>query len=52
MKIPQVGDPCYYAFERYKDVPETVPLGFLEDNVDWVTSKLSGAVGVLGAEAL
>ena len=31
---------------------ETVPLDFTEDNVMWVASKLSGAAGALGAEAM
>ena len=31
---------------------ETVPLDFTEDNVTWVKSKLSGAVGALGSEAI
>ena len=38
------------AFEEYGEVPETVPLDFTEDDVTWVTSKLSGAAGALGAE--
>ena len=29
-----------------------VPLDFTEDYVTWVTSKLSGAAGALGAEAM
>ena len=40
------------AFEYYKDVPKTVPLDFTEDGVMWVVSKLSGTVGMLGAEAI
>ena len=40
------------AFEEYEDVPEKVPLDFTEDDVTWVASKLSGAAGVLGAEAM
>ena len=31
---------------------ETVPLDFMEDDVTWVASKLSGAAGALGAEAI
>ena len=34
------------------EVPETVPLNFTEDDVLWVASKLSGAAGALGAEAI
>ena len=33
-------------------MPETVPLDFKEDDVTWVSSKLSGAAGALGAEAI
>ena len=40
------------AFEEYEEVTETVPLKFMEDDVMWVTSKLSGGAGTLGAEAI
>ena len=40
------------AFEKYGEVPKTVPLDFTEDDVTWVASKLSGAAGALGAEAM
>ena len=30
----------------------TVPLDFTEDDVTWVASKLSGAAGALGADAI
>ena len=40
------------CFEEYKEVPETVPVNFTEDDVMWVASKLSGAAGVLGVEAI
>ena len=40
------------AFEEYGEVPETVPLDFTEYEVTWVASKLSGAAGALGAEAI
>ena len=39
-------------FEEYKEVLEMVPLDLLEDDVRWVAYKLSGAVGVLGAEEI
>ena len=38
------------SFEEYEEVPETVPLDFTVDGVMWVTSKIYGAAGVLGAE--
>ena len=49
---PPVENPTCASFEEYEDIPETVPLDFTEDDVTWVASKLSGAVGVLGAEAM
>ena len=42
----------FAAFEEYEDVPETVPLNYTEDDVTRVASKLSGAAGALGAEAM
>ena len=50
MQVPPVENPTCAAFEKYEDVPETVPLDFTEDDVTWVASKLSGAAGALGAE--
>ena len=38
--------------EEYEEVPETVPLDFTEDDVTWVTLKISGAAGALGVEAI
>ena len=49
---PPVEKPVSAAFEKYGDVPKTVPLVFTEDDVTWVASKLSGAAGALGAEAM
>ena len=40
------------AFGEYGEVPEMVPLDFTEDDVTWFVSKLSGAVGTLGAAAV
>ena len=40
------------AFEEYGEVPETVPLDFMKDDVTWVPSNISGAAGALGAEAV
>ena len=45
-------NPTCAAFEEYEDVPETVTLDFTEYDVTWVASKLSGAAGALGAEAI
>ena len=52
MRDPPVENPMCAAFEEYKEVPETVPLNFTEDNVTWFTSKLSSASGALGVEAI
>ena len=52
MRFPPAKNPAYVAFEVYEEVPETVPLDFTEYDVTWDTSKLSGAAGVLGAEAM
>ena len=52
MRVPPVENPACAAFVDYEEVPETVPLDFTEDDVTWVASKLSGAAGALGAEAM
>ena len=52
MRVPPVGNPACTAFEEYLNVPKTVPLDFTEDDVTWVASKLSGAAGALGVEAM
>ena len=40
------------SFKEYEEVPKTAPLDFTEDDITWVASKLSGAAGELGAEAI
>ena len=52
MRFPPVENPTCAAFEEYEDIPEKVPLDFMEDDVTWVLSTLSGAAGVLGSEAM
>ena len=52
MHAPPVEKPTCAAFEEYEDIPETVPLNFTEDDITWVASKLSGAAGALGEEAM
>ena len=47
-----MGNPTCAAFEGYKEVPETLPLGFSDDNVTWVASKLCGTSGAVVAEAI
>ena len=52
MCVPPVENPACTAFDKYEEVPETVPLELTEDGVTWVASKLSGAAGTLGTEAI
>ena len=52
MHVPPVEKPACAAFEKYEDLPKTVPLDFMEDVVTWVVSKLSSAAGALGVEAV
>ena len=52
MRVPPVKNPACEVLEKYEDIPKTVPLEFTEDDVLWVASKLSGAAGVLGADAM
>ena len=49
---PLVENSTCAAFDKYREVPETVPLNFTEDDSTWVASKLSGSAGALGAEAI
>ena len=48
MRVLPVENPTCAAFEEYKEVMETVPLDFMEDDVTWVASKISG----LGSETI
>ena len=50
--IPPLEIPTCAAFEECEEVPETALLDFSEDKVTWVTSKISGAAGVLRAETI
>ena len=52
MRVPPVENPTCAAFEKYGEVPKTVPLDFTEDEVKCVASKLSGAAVALRAEAM
>ena len=52
MRVPPVENTTCPAFEENEEVPETVPLDFMEDDVTWVASKLSCAAGAMGAEAI
>ena len=52
MRVSPVENPAFAALEEYGEVPKTVPLEITEDDVPWVASKISGAAGALGAEAI
>ena len=52
MCVPLVENLMCVAFEEYEEVSEMAPLDFSEDNITWVTSKLSDTAGVLGPEAI
>ena len=52
MHVSSVENTTCKAFEEYEEVLETVPLDFTEDDVTWVTSKISGAAGALGEEVM
>ena len=52
IRVPPMENPACAAFKEYDDELKMVPLDFTEENVTWVTSKLSGAAGALGAEAI
>ena len=52
MWVLPMENPLCAAFEEYEDIPKTVPLDFTEDDVTLVASKISGASGALGAEAM
>ena len=52
MRLPPLGNPTCVAFVEYEEVSDTIPFDFLEDDVTWVASKISGAAGVLGAEVI
>ena len=52
MRVSPVDNPTCADFEEYEKLPKTLPLNFMEDDVSWVVSKLSGAAGALGAEEI
>ena len=50
--FPPDKNPVCASFKEYEEVKKTVPLDFTEDDVTWVASKISGAAGALGSEAI
>ena len=47
-----MDNPTCAVLEEYEKVTETVPLDYTEDDVMWVSSKISGTAGALGTEAI
>ena len=52
MCVTPMGKPMCGSFEEYEEVTELVPLNFMEDDVTWVASKLTGSIGALGADVI
>ena len=52
MHVSPVENPVCAAFKEYGDLTKTVLLDFTEDDIMWVASKLSCALGALGVEAM
>ena len=52
MRVPPVENPTFLASEEYEKVPKTLPFYFTENYGKWVSSKLSGVSGALGAEVI
>ena len=40
MRVPPVENTSCTSFEDYKEVPETIPLDFTEDDVTWVAEAI------------
>ena len=52
MQVPPVENPTCSDFKEYEEVPKTAPLDFIEDDVMWVASNISGTTCALGAEGI
>ena len=52
MRNPPVENPACAAFEKYEELPKTVPLDFTENDMTWVASKISVFAGALGVGAI
>ena len=51
-RVPLTENTTCAAFKEYEALPKRVSLNFMEDDVIWVASKISSAVGVLVVEAI
>ena len=52
MPVPPMDNLMCAVFEKYEELSELVSIDLPEDDVTWVTSRISGAAGALGAEAI
>ena len=52
MRVSPTVDPRCYAFEEYKELPETVDIDFLEGEFIWKSLKFSNDSGEMGVEAI
>ena len=52
MQVYFMDNPTCASFEEYEEVSKIVTLGFKEDEITWVVSKLSGSSGLLLEEAI
>jgi hypothetical protein len=51
-RVPDLANPQCSSFEAYPETPEVLPLDFSPEDVERVASKLAGAAGPLGADAV
>ena len=52
MRIQDLTDPESSSFEEYDQDPDVGPIEILEEDVQWVASKLSGAAGPSGTDTM
>ena len=52
MQVPPDEKFHVHSLQKYEEVLKTVPLDFEEDDITWITSKISGAAGKLGSEEI
>ena len=52
MREPDLDDPTLKIFESYPEVPQAVPLDITAETVETVASRLSGAAGPSGTDAV
>ena len=52
MRIPDLTDPECSSFGEYEKYPHIVSLDISEEDVQWVATRTTGAVGTIGIDAL